>query len=388
VVPPAYELAKVAENEQWGGRPPASDAAAAVAMPPARTLTEAATVAGKTLLARPMADPPTGSRPRLLPWATMLRKKNQPGGSSTDTADDDSGVHGNGMSYGLHEYGDSEEDADAEQDAEYYDDADGDDDEYYDEDEEAGDEGEPEEFAPPTAASALRRSFGSRTRAQPATGTDEDAKKVNFIDRRERMIGYFLGVMLVALAVVSYIVDRRYVDKSNLKLQSAIHSEAPWILVITIALAALILLSTVFKRRAALGFTLLLAGVALFNGDFLIGLVYLGTGLWLDFRSMRRSPRSAAARAGGTGGRARGRSSTTTTARGARSSSGASAPSSSTTSSSIRTTPGRQIGRNGRLSSSSTPTGRYTPPKPVRHVPPPAQSEPEPTNRLSAWLKK
>lgn len=335
----------------------------------------------------------------------MLRKRNQPGGSSTDTADDDSAPPSNGMSYGLNDYGDSGEDADAgddtssgedaeysaEYDAEYEDDNDDeneDDGEYYDEDEEAGEEAEQEEFTPPTAASALRRAFGSRTRAQPATGTEEDAKKVNLIDRRERMIGYFLGVMLVALAVVSYVVDRRYVDKSDLKLQAAVHSEAPWILVITLVLAALILLSTVFKRRAALGFTLLLAGVALFNGDFLIGLVYLGTGLWLVFRSMRRSPRSAAARAGGTGGRAATRSSTRT--RGASASSGTSttASSSSTTSSSIRTTPGRQIGRNGRLASSGTSTGRYTPPKPVRHVPAPAQGEPESTNRLSAWLKK
>jgi hypothetical protein len=267
----------------------------------------------------------------------MLRKRNQPGGSSTDTADDDSDVQDNGISYGLHEYGDSEEDAENEggtsyeEDGEYsddddaqYDDAQYDEDgEYYDEDESGDDE--QEEFTPPTAASALRRAFGSRTRARPATGSEEDAKKVNFIDRRERMIGYFLGVMLVALAVVSYIVDRRYVDKSDLKLQAAIHSEAPWILVITLALAALIILSTVFKRRAALGFTLLLAGVALFNGDFLIGLVYLGTGLWLVFRSMRRSPRSAAARAGGTG-RAGGRSSTTTTARGGRAPARARAP--------------------------------------------------------------
>ncbi|HXY46047.1 MAG TPA: hypothetical protein VEH29_17815, partial [Acidimicrobiales bacterium] len=253
-----------------------------------------------------------------------------------------------------------------------------------------------EEFTPPSAAAAVKRSWtSSRTKAQPATGTEEDAKKVNFIDKRERMIGYFLGGMLVVLAVVSYFADRRYVDKADLKLQHQIHAEAPWILAITLGLAVLILVATYFKRRAAVGFTLLLAGVAIFNSDFFIGIIYLGTGFWLIFRSMKRSPRNAAAAAANrSSGRAPARGSTngraTTNGRvstGATSTRSTRSTSSATGSTTSKSTPGRTIGRNGRLASGGAP-GRYTPPKPQRHAPPTVQPEPEPTNRLSAWLKK
>ena len=55
-------------------------------------------------------------------------------------------------------------------------------DEDYDDDEEG-------EFTPPTATAALKRSWlSSRPRARPATGTEEDGKKVSFIDKRERIV--------------------------------------------------------------------------------------------------------------------------------------------------------------------------------------------------------
>lgn len=337
----------------------------------------------------------------------MLRKRNQAAGSTTDTADDASEEDSDGISYGLDDYGTSDTDADgddeeAEEDAEYEDaeyeeydedaeddeDAEYDEDEYDEDDEYEDEEEEDEEFTPPSAAAAVRRSWmSSRTKAQPATGTAEDAKKVNFIDKRERLIGYFLGAMLMALAVVSYFVDRHYIDKTNLKLQAQIHREAPWILVITLVLALLILLATYFKRRAAVGFTLLLAGVALFNSDFLVGIIYLGTGFWLIFRSMRRSPRNAAAGAGRAGTRPAARSTTSGRSSATTTTSTWSTTRSTTRSTPSKTAPGRTIGRNGRLASSNA-TGRYTPPKPVRNAPPTVQPEPEPTNRLSAWLKK
>ncbi len=373
----------------------------------------------------------------------MLRKRN----ASAPTSTDDSGENANGLSYGVDTYGHDDETAEEEYDEEEYDE----DDEYsdeaeaeYDADEDAEAEGEydedaeydeetdgeyvegeydedadyddeeyedeeQEDFTPPTAASALKRSWlAPRPRAQPATGTEQDAKKVNFLDRRETWIGYFLGVMLVALAVTSYYFDRHYIDKKNLTLQREIHHEAPWILGITLVLAVLILLATYFKRRAAVGFTLLLAGVALFNSDFLIGIIYLGTGLWLVFRAMKRNPRAQAAgaarggsgatragtaRGGGRGATAGGRRTTTSATTTSSSMRAANAPrvSSSATRASTQaksTTSGRQIGRNGRLASDSQAAGRYTKPKSARHVPPKVQPEPEPTNRLSAWLKK
>jgi hypothetical protein len=302
----------------------------------------------------------------------MLHRRERATGSSTDASDRDFDA----KSRELDGAPGGAEDAQGEADTgdEIYDDGD------WDEDDAEGDweeTDEPdEEFVPPTASTALRRSWlSARPRAQPATGTEEDGRKVNYIDRRERLIGYFLGVMLIALAVVSYVVDRHYVDKHDLKLQSQIHAEAPWILLITLALGAAILLATYFKRRAAVGFALLLSGVALFNSDFLIGIIYLGTGLWLVFRSMRKTPRSAVGARNGTRSR--------------RSPSSPPAPSRSDQgNSTTRSATGRTIGRNGRLASSGTPTGRYTPPKPVRHAPPVVHGEAEPTNRLSAWLKK
>jgi hypothetical protein len=333
----------------------------------------------------------------------MLRKKNQSAGTSAtdvDVVDEDE----DGVAYGLDDYGaaDSETldagdetaeydeeavDEDAEYDDEQYDEDEYDEEAVYDDDaeyDEDYDDDEEGEFTPPTATAALKRSWlSSRPRARPATGTEEDGKKVSFIDKRERMIGYFLGVMLIALAIASYFVDRHYVDKTNLKLQHEIHSEAPWILIITLVLGAAILLSTYFKRRAAVGFTLLLAGVALFNSDFLIGIIYLGTGLWLVFRSMRKSPRAAAAGAGGGNTRA---SRVSTSSRSSTTATTSSRSASSTTT--TKSTPGRTIGRNNRIASTTAASGRYTPPKPQRHAPPTVQPEPEPTNKLSAWLKK
>jgi len=255
------------------------------------------------------------------------------------------------------------------------------------------------DFAPPTALSAIRNVFRSpRQRAQPASGTAEDEARVSFIDKRERLIGYVLGVAMVALAVVGYYYDSHFVDAKDITLQNAYRHEAPWVLLITMFLGVMILLATYFKRRAAVGFTLLLAGIANLGVDPIIGFVYLGTGLWLVFRSMKRSPRArrgagATSRAGGAtragagtraGGATRAESRASMAAAGRARAESESARSSATIRSSA---PGRTIGKNRRLASTPT-SGRYTPPKPTRYAPPAVQPEPEPTNRLSSWLKK
>jgi hypothetical protein len=312
------------------------------------------------------------------------------------------------------EYDDDTEDEDT--DAEYDDD---DEDEYdedeYDEDSDADTEDTDtgtttagKSFAPPTALSALRNSLRNpRQKAQPATGTKADEQRVNFLDKRERTIGYFLGVAMVALAIASYFHFRHIVYTTNIKVQNEVRHEAPWVLVITLALGLLILLATFFKRRAALGFTLLLAGVANFNGDLFIGIIYVGTGLWLVFRALRRSPKSRTAGAGartGVGTRAGARGASTraaTTRAGSRTSATSSSATSATagtatatgagsrsrTTTAASSASGRTIGRNGRVSNAAV-SGRYTPPKPSRYVPPAVQPEPEPSNRLASWLKK
>jgi hypothetical protein len=232
----------------------------------------------------------------------------------------------------------------------------------------------------------VRQSLWSRGRAQPATGTAADAAAVKFIDKRERLIGFFFGGILMVLAVVSYLEDRHLIYKSSLKTQNEVRHAAPEVLAILLVLGGLIVIATAMKRRAPLGFAILFSGMALLStfGNVIFGLAYLATGLWLVFRSLRRTPRGAAATAAaGT----RGRGGTT---------SRASRVSPSTASSTAATTasvPGRTIGRNRRVSSSSpaykppAASGRYTPPKPVRRLPT-VEPEPEPTNRISSWLRK
>jgi hypothetical protein len=285
-------------------------------------------------------------------------------------------------------------------DDEYEDDA-GEYDEYEDEadeDEAAGgnydgDTAGGKPFSPPSALSSIRNSFRSpRQRAQPASGTAEDEQRVNLINSRERMIGFFLGAMMVALGILLYVRFNHYVDKTDLKLQREYRRDAPWVGALTLGLGLMTIVATLVKRRAALAFTVLLAGVATFGSVPLIGILYLGTGLWLVFRAMRRSPRARAGSAGARpGSRARNgatsraedtRATSKEATRAAMAAAGRARAESTPTRSSQ---PGRTIGRNGRLPNASA-SGRYTPPK--QHVPPAVQPEPEPTNRLSSWLKK
>jgi hypothetical protein len=281
----------------------------------------------------------------------------------------------------------TDEDADDSTDDQYDDNADD------DSDSDNGSNNDDEDFTPPTAMSAIRNSLRSgRPRAQPATGTEEDGRRVNFIDKRERLIGYFLGVAMMALAVVAYIHYHHLVYPKDITTQNAYRREAPWLLAITLGLGLLIVLATLFKRRAALGFTLLLAGAGNPSGQLLISLIYLGTGLWLIFRAMRRSPskaarlRAGAGGAGATGAGARRGASSTASSRTSTATTAATSASGTRTAAST-TTSGRTIGRNGRLSNTQT-SGRYTPPKPTRRPPPTVQPEAEPSNRLASWLKK
>jgi hypothetical protein len=383
----------------------------------------------------------------------MAPRRHKPAATAADPAGNDSGAGADGVSYGLDEnaygqdgatgndnengdYADGDrdgvvagaresdnrdgEDAAGEYDedgtdAEYdedgeYDDEDGTDAESEDDDYDAGadpdddDDDDDESFRPPTALSAIRNTFRDRQRAQPATGTEEDAQRINFINKRERMIGVVFCGLMVGLSIVLYFHYLHVVDVKDVKLQDEYHRDAPWVLLITLGLAVMIGLATLSKRRAAVAFTILLAGVANFSVIPEIGIIYLGVGLWLIFRSMRRNPRSVAAAAARAGTTPRGRS---TSARGTSASTrastraGASSANTGKTSStdsgpsssrpSIRNstsgTSGRTIGKNGRIAGAPAP-GRYTPPKPARHVPPAVQPEPEPSNRLSSWLKK
>ncbi len=328
---------------------------------------------------------------------------------------------------------DAEYDDDYDDEEDTYDEDDVADDEYDDDeydDEESNDEdpGSPEPFTPPTFLEAVKQAFrpnrvtagtsagstgtersgraaaGSsmrstgRMKAQPATGTAEDARAVNLIDRRERMVGFVLSMGLFALAVLAYSADHGYKNHNPAK-QADVRHAAVEVLLIFAVLGAVTLTATLVRRRALLGFILAFAGLALLQTLGLFGVIYLAAGGWLIFRAMKTSPRSRARQAGiarksdagtsGTGAGARGARATTGDSS-ARGSSGASPA--ATGPRSAGTASQRQIGRNNRTTSARggpSPSGRYTPPKQNRRPPPAKEPDPpEPSNRLSAWLRK
>jgi hypothetical protein len=255
-----------------------------------------------------------------------------------------------------------------------------------------------EEFKPPGFTQALKQVFspsggsraGGRPKAQPASGTEEDRKAVTYIDKRERMIGFFFGGIQIALGIVGYFADRAYQDKTgktkaiDLKNTLNIHHAAPLLLGIGVVFGLFTLAATLSKRRAALGFVILLGGLELLqSGGGVFGLVYFGVGIWMIFRALKRNPRNVAAQEA-RAARANARSGTRAGTSTRSSSSSSSSRSTSTRPASDRTTrPGP-----GKRTTPVPQTKRYTPPKPRRPIPPKEQPEPEPTNRVMSWLKR
>lgn len=255
-----------------------------------------------------------------------------------------------------------------------------------------------EHFNPPGFLEAAKTIFrpGGRPRAQPATGTDADAKAINLLDRNERIIAWFAGVFQIVLGFVVLERYRNYVEKPSTKKPvisvAKAHSDtlnyhhiAPELFAVNLILGIAIAGSTFTKRRALVGFTILLGGLAMnATGGGIIGLVYLGVGIWLVFRSMRRNPSAQAARAGGTGGGAKGKGKPIAAATvendprspGERARAEAAAKASSA----------RAAQRSAAAAAASK---RYTPPRPSRPAPPKApQPEPEKESRLMSWLRK
>ncbi len=308
------------------------------------------------------------------------------------------------------------------------DDVDDYDDDVDDYDDETGDEDgddQPEPFTPPTFLEAAKQAFrpkrltppgtaadtspatatstsSGRRRAQPATGTDADARAVNLLDRREQTIGFVLGVGLVALSALAYLADQPLHEQGPGEagrgppcgrrgpdhLRPARRTEPPRHVLQAAGSCGLL---PHFQRACPLP-----------DVGILFGLLYLGGGGWLIFRAMQRSPKSRArqaalaAKSDGRTGRA-GTGSTggvgTKGAASARASSGGG--SAGTASRSTSSSPQRQIGRNNRSRGAATTrgassaSGRYTPPKQNRRPAPPKQPDPpEASNRLTAWLRK
>jgi hypothetical protein len=248
-------------------------------------------------------------------------------------------------------------------------------------------------YKPPSFIDALRqaRTTGRRPRprAQPATGTEADAKAVNYVDRRERLIAGFLGVFQLLLGGVLYYQMRHLVVKSSKHPKVTAHQAhldtlnyhhiAPYVLGVNLLLALAILGGVWAKRRSLVGFTVILAGLGLFAyGGGLIGIVYLGAGIWLIFRARKRQTTSKPAAASSARGSARtgstsGRSDAAANLDADRRALAAGA---ARTAAAVRKPP--------------PPSKRYTPPAPRRASAPklPANPEPEKESRLTSWLRR
>ncbi len=76
-------------------------------------------------------------------------------------------------------------------------------------------------FKPPNFLEALKTAVqpkprpAGRAKAQPARGTDADAKAVQYIDRRERFLAGFLGVFQLVMGVYSYFYLRSVIVKPS-----------------------------------------------------------------------------------------------------------------------------------------------------------------------------
>jgi hypothetical protein len=287
------------------------------------------------------------------------------------------------------------EDEDAEyEDAEYEDEYD--EDEYEDEYEEEEDSDEEEEdsdeevepYRAPGAWSALMESIRGRPKAAPASGTEEDRLRVTYVNNRERNIAIGFGIVLLVAAVLLYMYFRHQPmpahPSKSVKEGILTDRRDAWQVLPRIGItAALVIAAALWRRRAALGFVLLMSGFVLgFLGIF--SLVIMGFGIWLIFKALRRpqaaSQRGGGARASRSGATSSSRTPATTTS--SRATNGSGAP--------------RQIGRNRRLEQATAaesrrtapPSKRYTPARPARRPAPAPAPEPEPTNRLTAWLRK
>ena len=174
---------------------------------------------------------------------------------------------------------------------------------------------------------------------------------VNNLDKRERSLGFVsmaFALALTAIVVIPFLTHHEKPSADTLKTLSAVH----FFLAEGIVVSIFLLLGTLLRRRALLGFACLATGIWLVGLPALrvFGLAYLVLGVWLLLRGLKaqqstsRAPRNATP----------------------------SQPRPSRRSRAEAKDPGAR--------SAPKPSKRYTPPKPTRRPPPkkpaPARSEP------------
>lgn len=249
-------------------------------------------------------------------------------------------------------------------------------------------EGEDEDYEPEAASDPgtdagttgwsewVRRNFSAEGRLQSArsgrssgasSAGDDDSNlsprarseatkaAVNGLDRREHRLGITATVVelfLTGIVTIPYLLHFHKHSTSELKTMGAVHV----FLIEGLVLGAGLLLGTLLKRRALLGFASLLVGAWLLQVKALsvLGIAFLGFGLWLVVKALKFTNK-----AGRDSGRSGTRSATARTA----------------------TSKDARQKKSTRLEDRSAPkpNKRYTPPKPSRPAPKkPAAARAEP----------
>jgi len=159
-----------------------------------------------------------------------------------------------------------------------------------------------------SAESRLRSSSSTR-RSRAGTASDGPGQSaearsaatraaVNGLEPRERRLAIVASVAelgLVGVVVVPYLLHGHQRTVSELKTLNAVHV----FLIEGLVLGAFLVLGTIVKRRALVGFSSLLVGAWLLEikALLLIGLAYLGFGVWLvmnAFKNPNRQDRGSA----------------------------------------------------------------------------------------------
>src|SRR5271165_3269697 len=142
------------------------------------------------------------------------------------------------------------------------------------------------------AGSSQQRAVGETGDDQPGLSAKEKAAAtkavVNTLDARERRMGFAATVIelgLTALVVVPYLTHNHKLSANELKTMSAVHV----FLVEGVVLGAFLLVGTMLRRRALLGFASLLVGFWLLHikALSLLGIAYMGFGIWLVFKVLK-----------------------------------------------------------------------------------------------------
>ncbi len=161
--------------------------------------------------------------------------------------------------------------------------------------------------------SAGRAEFGEESSAEASSRATKAA--VNGLDRREHRMGVVATIAelgLTALVAIPYLLHNHQRSTSELKTLGAVHI----FLIEGLLLGAVLLVGTLVKRRALLGFASLLVGIWLLQikALSLLGIAYLGFGLWLVIKALKytnKEGRAGGSAAGAGAGRAAGRGSHT-----------------------------------------------------------------------------